>query len=354
MSATAGGPDAAPTTPAMSHGGARTMGLGDTVLDFSTSINPLGMHPAVHRRILESADDAVDYPDARSRALEEAAAAYVGVPAGMVVAGNGATELIHNICRHVAGRTVVVPSPGFGEYAAAAALCGSAVSSYPAYPNGLPRSIPANGCVFVCNPSNPAGMLLGRRHILEAASAAANAGSMLVVDECFTEMTPGRDESVAPHTRRYGNMVVLRSLTKSFGLAGLRVGYCIADPAISAEMRRIRMPWSVNALAQAAGIEALAHPEHLEAARHMIRREVGRLHDTMEGMPGISPRRTDANYLVARTEAPAPDVVGRLLGLNVLVRDCSSFGMGHHIRISARTPDKNKILLEALGRSCRA
>ena len=351
MSATASGPAAAPP---MDHGGARTMGLGHTVLDFSTSINPLGMHPAVRRRILESADDAVDYPDARSGALEEAAAAYAGVPAEMVVAGNGATELIHNICRYAAGRPVAVPSPGFGEYAAAAALCGSAVSSYPAYPNGLPSSIPPNGCVFVCNPSNPAGILLDRRRILEAASAAADAGSILVVDECFTEMTPGRDESVAPHIRRHDNMVVLRSLTKSFGLAGLRVGYCIADPAMSAELRRIRIPWSVNALAQAAGIEALAHPEHLEAARRMIRREVGRLHGAMEGMPGVSPHNTDANYLVARTEESAPDMVRRLLGLNVLVRDCSSFGMGHHIRISAKTPDKNKILLEALGRSCRA
>ena len=351
MSATAGGPAA---TPIMNHGGARTMGLGPAVLDFSTSINPLGMHPSVRRRILESADDAVDYPDASSRALEEAAAAYAGVPAEMVVAGNGATELIHNICRYVAGRNVAVPSPGFGEYAAAASLCGSAVSSYPAYPNGLPGHIPPNGCAFVCNPSNPAGALLERCRILEAASAASDAGSMLVVDECFTEMTPGRDESVAPHVGRHGNMVVLRSLTKSFGLAGLRVGYCIADPAISAELRRIRIPWSVNALAQAAGIEALAHPEHLEATRDTIRREVGRLHGAIEGMPGISPRRTDTNYFVARTEAPAPDMVGRLLELNVLVRDCSSFGMGHHIRISARTPDKNKILLEALEKSCRA
>lgn len=336
----------------MGHGGARTLGLDPSILDFSTSINPLGMPGPVARMLSGAAGHAVDYPDEHARALEYAAAAYAGVSAEMVVAGNGATEIIHNICRYAAGGRVLVPSPGFGEYAAAAELCGSPVGSYE---GGVPSGgMPRNGCVFVCNPSNPVGVLTGRHAILEAASEAARAGSMLVVDECFTEMTPGRDESVAPYAERHKNMVVLRSLTKSFGLAGLRAGYGIADPAVSARLRRIRMPWSVNALAQAAGIESLSHPEHLEAARDVIRRETDRLYRAMLDMDGIEPHRTDANYMVARTTDPAPVVVGRLLEQNILVRDCSSFGMDHHIRISAKTPDKNKILLDALWNVCRA
>lgn len=336
----------------MGHGGARTLGLDPSILDFSTSINPLGMPGPVARMLSGAAGHAVDYPDEHARALEYAAAAYAGVSAEMVVAGNGATEIIHNICRYAAGGRVLVPSPGFGEYAAAAELCGSPVGSYE---GGVPSGgMPRNGCVFVCNPSNPVGVLTGRHAILEAASEAARAGSMLVVDECFTEMTPGRDESVAPYAERHKNMVVLRSLTKSFGLAGLRAGYGIADPAVSARLRRIRMPWSVNALAQAAGIESLSHPEHLEAARDVIRRETDRLYRAMLDMDGIEPHRTDANYMVARTTDPAPVVVGRLLEQNILVRDCSSFGMDHHIRISAKMPDKNKILLDALRNVCRA
>lgn len=336
----------------MSHGGARTLGLDPSILDFSTSINPLGMPEAVVRMLSGAAGYAVDYPDEHARTLERAAASHAGIPADMVVAGNGATEIIHNICRHAAGRRVLVPSPGFGEYAAAAKLCGSPVG---AYEGGVPPSgMPRNGCVFVCNPSSPVGILTGRHTILEAASEAARAGSMLIVDECFIEMTPGRDESVAPYAERHKNMVVLRSLTKSFGLAGLRAGYGIADTAVSARLRRIRIPWSVNALAQAAGVESLLHPEHLKAARDVIRRETDRMYRAMLDMDGIEPHRTDANYMVVRTADPAPVVTGRLLEQNMLVRDCSSFGMDRHVRISVKTPDKNKILLDALRNICRA
>ena len=338
-------------TDTMRHGGARTLGLDPHTLDFSTSINPLGMPEAVARMLSGAANLAVDYPDEHARMLECAAAAYAGISADMVVAGNGATELIHNICRDMPGRRVLVPAPGFGEYAAAARLCGSPVSEYE---GGVPAHMPRNGCVFVCNPSNPTGMLTGRDTILEAASEAARTDSMLVVDECFIEMTPGRDESVVPYAGQHENMVVLRSLTKSFGLAGLRVGYGIADPDISARLRNIRMPWSVNALAQAAGIESLSHPEHLEAARHIIHQETDRLYTAMLDMDGLKPQHTDTNYMVAGTADPAPVVVERLLEQNILVRDCSSFGMDHHIRISAKTPDKNKILLDALRNVCRA
>ena len=338
----------------MRHGGARTMGLGGNTADFSTSVNPLGMHPAALRAIRAAAAEAADYPDADARALEEAAASYLGVPAEAVVAGNGATEIIHNVCRHTAGRQTMVPDPGFGEYAAAAKACGSPVSSYAASPNGTPHDMPRNCCVFVCNPSSPAGRLMPKDAILEAAAAARDADSLLIVDECFIEMTPGRDESVASRAGLHPGMVVLRSLTKSFGMAGLRAGYCVADPNLASRLREIRMPWSVNALAQAAGVEALARPEYLESTRAAIRRGVDGLQRAMRDMRGIQPHRTDANYFVARTEDPAPAVVGRLLKRNVLVRDCTSFGMGHHIRIATKSPAKNEILLEALRESCRA
>lgn len=327
------------------------MGLND-VLDFSTSVNPLGMHHAVRRRILDSIDEATQYPDAAARTLEKNIASYMRVHSDWVVAGNGATEIIHNICRILAGQNTMAPSPGFGEYGVAASLCGSAVSTYDAYPNGLPESIPPDCCVFVCNPSNPAGELLNHNNILEMCSEAADVGSTLVVDECFIEMTPGRDESIIPYIREYDNVVVLRSLTKSFGLAGLRVGYCIAGHALSTELRRIRIPWSVNALGQAAAVEALAHQEHLKYTHDVIRREVGKMYHTINDMAGITALHTDANYFVARTRLSAPDIVRRLLNHKILVRDCSSFGMDHHIRISVKTHDKNKILLDALKKVC--
>lgn len=327
------------------------MGLGDGILDFSTSVNPLGMHPAALEAIHTTAEQAGDYPDAHARALEESAASYANVTAETVVAGNGATEIIHNICRHVAGRDVLVPSPGFAEYAAAAKLCGSPVLLYPASPNGIP-DIPQNCCVFVCNPSNPAGQLLDRHLILDAAAVAADANSLLIVDECFIEMTPDRNESVVPHIGMHPNMVVIRSLTKSFGLAGLRAGYCISGPELASRLRHIRMPWSVNVLAQVAGMQALAHPGYLKDTQDAIRYGVDMLQRSMFDIDGIEPHHTHANYFVARTTKPATDVTELLLKMNILVRNCTSFGMDHHIRIATKSPTKNKILLEGLRKSC--
>ena len=343
------------------HGGARTMGLGPDIIDFSASVNPLGMHPAVRETLAGSLDTAVEYPDANAAALESALAGYVGTAPDLVVAGNGATEIIHNICRMVAGSPVLVPAPTFGEYAAAARLCGSSVEHFHTMDlsEDAPRfaeAIPKGGCVFVCNPANPTGRLAPSGTILEIVKAAADASSVVVVDECFVEMTPGRNESVARQTALRDNLIVLRSMTKSFGLAGLRVGYAVADPAVSSRLRDLRATWSLNALAQVAGTEALKHTGHIAEALSLISDEVPYLSGVMDGAAGIHPYETDTNYILARTDAEASTVQGRLLKHGMLVRDCSSFeGLdSHHIRVSVRTRRENTILAGRLPKSCRA
>lgn len=342
------------------HGGARTMGLGPDVVDFSASINPLGMHPAVRKVLAGSLDDAVEYPDANAVRLEEALAAYAGTDPEMVVAGNGATEIIHNLCRRLAGSPVVVPAPTFGEYAAAARLCGSRVKSFrtmdmAADTVAFAEAIPKDGCAFVCNPANPSGRLIPGQAITEMAKAAADASAVIVVDECFIEMTPGRNESVAGRASRHPNMVVLRSMTKSFGLAGLRAGYCIANPAISDALRSLRAPWSVNALAQAAGIEALKHPGHIRDALEVVSRETPYLRGAMLEAGGMHPYDTDTNYILAKVQGRSADIQRRLLRQGVLVRDCADFeGLGdNHIRVSVRTRWENTILADAIAESCR-
>ena len=261
----------------------------------------------------------------------------------------------------VAGSPVLVPAPTFGEYAAAARLCGSSVEHFPTMDmsDDAPRFaevIPKGGCVFVCNPANPTGRLTPAGTILEIVKAAADASSVVVVDECFIEMTPGRDESVARQAALHGNLIVLRSMTKSFGLAGLRVGYAMADPGTSGRLRDLRATWSVNALAQVAGTEALRHAGHITKALSLISEEVPYLTDIMDGAAGIRPYETDTNYILARTDAESSTVQGRLLKHNMLVRDCSSFeGLdNHHIRVSVRTRRENTILAGRLPKSCRA
>ena len=259
--------------------------------------------------------------------------------------GNGATELIHNICRYTAGRRILVPAPGFGEYAAAAELCGSPVGSYE---GGVPSGgMPRNSCVFVCNPSNPVGVLTGRHTILEAASEAARVDSMLIVDECFIEMTPGCDESVVPYAERHKNMVVLRSLTKSFGLAGLRAGYCIADPTISAILRRIRMPWSVNALGAGRRYRITLAPRTPGGGPGCDTPGDGEPVPgpwlTWTGLNRIAP--TPTTWWYAPPIRP-PLSWGGFWSKTYWCGIAPASAWNHHIRISVKTPDKNKILLD--------
>lgn len=337
------------------HGGIRSLGLDPDTIDFSVNINPLGMHPVVAQRVIETVHESAEYPDTAAAMLEEALSVYAGVEPDMVVAGNGATEIIYNICRIMQGGTILVVDPAFGEYAAAARLSGANVRSIQDGEITGDRNRYADAarscrCAFVCNPTNPTGRLTDRDVILEMASSAPD--TIMVVDECFMELAV-RDESVLPSVP--DNVVVLRSLTKSFGLAGLRVGYCIAPPDLARRLRLYRIPWSINVIAQTAGIEAIRHTSHLVAGRKLIRKEVAYITDAMLSTDGIEPYPTDANYILARTVQTGRTVQERFLQLGMLVRDCSDFeGLdSHHIRIGVRQRWENRLLVMMLEHACQ-
>lgn len=335
------------------------MGFGEDIIDFSVSTNPLGIHQAVADVIRDAMREVVEYPDADAVRLESELARYAGVSPQSVVAGNGATEIIHNLCRIMPEGPVLVSAPTFGEYASAAHLCGLGVRhvhtidvAYDA--QGFIEAVDGSVCVFVCNPANPAGSLIPKSVVAQIISAASDANATILVDECFMEMS-SRNESVMGQVSHHDNMILLRSMTKSFGLAGLRAGYCITHPETADKLRRIRIPWSVNGMAQTAGIVALQHPEHVQAGRDHAQQEISYIQDTIRHAPGIKLYHTDANYMLIRTEAQAHIVQRRLLKHNILVRDCSSFeGLdSHHIRIGVKRRREDTILAKLLKHTCR-
>ena len=370
-----GGPHSAPA-PARARDGAPRGGRrprpAPPPLDFSSSVSPLGPPPAAAAAMARAAAGpaARVYPDPESSLLREALAGYAGAgsPSNVVV-GCGATEIIYNFCRAFAARRarVLVQAPSFGEYEAAARLAGAAPPirlasmDLAADLDRFAEAIPRNGCAFVCTPNNPTGGMLSPRQVLGLASAAADASAMLLVDECFVELADGPGggpaESAAPAAPRRPGMVVLRSLTKSFGLAGARVGYAVCGARTAAILSRIKVPWSVSGPAQAGALEALRHAGHVERARRLVSRERDVLVRGIDGTAGLecvgSPR---ANFVLVRTARPAADVRSALLGRGILVRDCSSFvGLGprggrsaHHIRVAVRAPAENKRLVAAL------
>ena len=252
------------------HGGLdaaelRSLGLRPAdVLDFSSNINPLGPSKRV-RRAAEEVDLSA-YPDRHSFELREVLAARLEVGIGSLMVGNGSTELIHIIARARLrpGDRCLVFGPTFGEYERAAAIAGAEVHIFQAEAtDGFRWSMDdadrtvrqvRPSLVFLCNPNNPTGVYLNR-DCLEWISSALGESGLLVLDDAYAPFADAQWDSLP--LLGCGNVAILRSMTKDHGLAGVRLGYMVADPAVVSAVRRLQPAWSVNAVAQAVGIAAL-------------------------------------------------------------------------------------------------
>lgn len=324
------------------------------ILDFSSNVNPLGF-PSVVKKSLNLTKISI-YPDHDSTKLKQKLAKYLKIPIDYITVGNGATEIIYDFCRATINRTqVLIAVPTFSEYESASRLCGAKPQFFismdlTADLEKFMQKIPRNGLVFLCNPNNPTGKLIPKRIILQIIKSAKAKSTTVFVDECFMELAMPQNQSIIDLVPRFENLFVLRSLTKSFGLAGLRLGYGVGNKALVSILGRIKIPWSVNGLAQEAGIVALDYEAFLAKTQRLIKKESKFLIDSISRMDGFSCYDTDTNFILIKTRQSSKILQKKLLHQNILVRDCSNFrGLdSHHIRIAVRTHKENQKLVSAL------
>lgn len=337
------------------HGGRRSVGADSAVVDFSSSVNPLGP-PASISHILQNLSLVADYPDPESSLLVQDIAAHIGVPRESIVVGNGAIELIYNYCLAFvrSGTPVLIPVPTFQEYEAACRLHGSIPSHFKTVSlsgdmDKFKLQIPENGCIFMCNPNNPTGELVPREQILSLVRYARGISSMVFLDECFMELAVS-DESAAGHVGRNDNLVVLRSMTKSFGMPGLRLGYAVAPARMASILRKVQIPWSVNLLAQEAARAAMADKRHLESSKRVIQKEYRYLRSKISKLGGFKCYDSSANFILIRVPCDSGTLRQNLYAKKILVRDCGSFaGLdSRHIRVAVRKHRDNVRLVRAL------
>lgn len=346
---------------ACSHGGVYSVNPRLVKVDCSSSINPLGTPLKAIAAIQKGAKSlAPMYPDPECRELKKSLSRYlrIGDPEWISV-GNGAMEIIYWFAQAFAkGSRVVIPAPTFCEYELASHKSGAEVTFVPLHNFELDadeviEKARGAGAVFLCNPNNPTGMLStkGIRKVIEN----IDSSTKILLDECFIELVDEPDtNSMIGMIEKFDNLVILRSLTKSFGLAGLRVGYSICNPALAEKLSANRIPWNVNGLAQAAGVAALAADRmHLPRARAIIKKERKFLHDSIGRLKSFKPLRSDANYflihLQGRNSTQFRDALLKKTG--VLVRDCSTFtGMegSQYVRVAVKSHMENLHLLKAL------
>jgi L-threonine-O-3-phosphate decarboxylase len=327
----------------------------EDVADFSVSTNPLGPSPAALAAARRA--DLARYPDRSCGALRRALAAQFAVDEDELLIGNGSAELIWllAIAYLRPGDRAFVLEPTFGEYAAAARLLGAELTEWRAAARddfridvgaaaaAIQQARPR--LAFVCNPNNPTGRWLTRADLEQLLEGLG--GGLLVVDEAYLELA-GQD-SPALSLMGSDRLVLLRSMTKDYGLAGLRLGYAIASRAIVQVLAAAQPPWSVNAAAQAAGLAALADPEHVAAGRRAAAEARAHLAPRLAAL-GYRSLPSTANFWLVEV-GDAAGLRARLLRHRIVVRDCTSFGLPGHIRLAARPrPECDRLLaaLEAL------
>ncbi|HBA88959.1 MAG TPA: threonine-phosphate decarboxylase [Geobacter sp.] len=347
------------------HGGnvfaaARSLGIPpDRIIDFSASINPLGMAPGVREALAGCFERLLHYPDKGAAELKEQLAAYHAVDAGEIAVANGSTELIHLLPRVVRGRRGLIVAPAFAEYAFALERSGWEVDYFTLRADdGFALSLPAlqekvaAGCdmLFLCNPANPTGALLPTRDIRAIIEMCDRSGTFLVLDEAFIDFCEA--ESAKQLIRQCQRGILLRSMTKFFAIPGLRLGYAIAARETIEAIAALQDPWSVNTAAQVAGIASLKDADYCRRTREYIDRERERFAAGLAQLPGVKVFPGRANYLLVqlRDGMTAGELRERLVPEGVLIRDCGNFqGLdGRFFRVAVRRREENEVLLELL------
>jgi histidinol-phosphate aminotransferase len=349
----------APYTPGQSIQEIRKAYQLSHVIKLASNENPLGTSPLVQRTIAKEAASVFRYPRSGSPELLRELSCALGVDPDRLIAGNGSDELIDLLLR-VVGRpgenNVVLLEPSFSIYRMQAELSGLDVRRVPLNPDfsfpwtALEQSVDERtACVFLTNPDNPSGHATSAQRILRFA-ARLPSQALLVVDEAYIDFAED-PENLSPLTRieETDNLVLLRTFSKLYGLAGLRLGYGIMPPWLAELIQRIKLPFSVNIVAEKAGVAALKDTVFRSMTRETVldeRRELsGRLADL-----GCRVYSSQANFLMFQPQMKAQTLHQRLLEKGIILRPLGSYGLPDHLRVSIGREDENRAFLEALER----
>jgi threonine-phosphate decarboxylase len=334
----------------------------EDLLDFSSSVNPLGSSPKAIEAVKNSLEQISIYPDSTSELLREAiASSFKGVRSSNVVVGNGSTELIYLFTEAFLEKreTALIPAPTFGEYENAVRKAGGEPRHIKlgqglcVEPKAFMREMKSTKIVFLCNPNNPTGSLASSDVLVEILEAAFEKDVLVFLDENFLEFVDEEKQfSLIDKIDDCPNLFVLRSFTKGFGLTGLRVGYGIGSEDTINVLSNAKIPWNVNCLAQIAALAALADVEHLKKCRELVRIERAFLTRELSRIRSFKLYPADANFLLINIKESgftAAQFTKELLKQGILIRDCSSFrGLDdYHIRVAVKTRQENERLLEA-------
>ena len=334
----------------------RELGL-KRVVKLASNENPLGASPKALAELRRALKDTALYPEGASPLLRRALAAAHGVAYGQVIVGNGSDEIIRLLCVAMLGPEdeVVCARHAFILFKQQAMLMGAGVVEVPMrdYTHDLEamaRAVnPRTKLVFVASPNNPTGTY-NTEGQLEALLEALPPQVVLILDEAYVqyaEAAPGYPRSLPALTRRHPNLIVLRTFSKAYGLAGLRVGYGVGDAGLVAWLDRIRMPFNVALPSQRAALAALGDAAFVRRGVAANAKERAALFGALRAA-GLKPLASATNFLFCECPVAGRELFQRLLRRGVIVRPLDEYGLPRHVRISVGSASQNRFLLGAL------
>lgn len=327
------------------------------VVKMASNENPLGTSPVAVQALKRAAEQAFRYPRSGNPELAEAIGRHLGVPAARVVTGNGSDEVIDLLLRAVArpGQdNIVAFSPCFSIYETQSRLCGVELRQAPLKDDfsfdfeGLLKLVDAGtAAVFVTNPDNPSGHAVKAGELVALAKRLPER-TLFVVDEAYVDFAePESDYTILPYLSELPRLVVMRTFSKLYGLAGLRVGYGVMHQDLADYFYRIKLPFSVNLLAEAAAKAALSDVSFVQASLEVVREGRKLLARELADM-GCQVWPSQANFLMFRPVKPAKDVFEALLAKGVIIRPLGSYGRPDLLRVSIGNAEENALFLQTI------
>ena len=349
------------------HGGniyklAKELGVAPAeITDMSSNLNPLGPPEGLMEHLASKLSTIVSLPEVDAGHIKGLLADRYGIDPATILAGNGTTEFIYAIPRALGTRRALIVGPTYADYRDACEMYGAEAdffvsqkeNAFCTTPQDIAEATDGYDTVFLCNPNNPTGTMVAASEI--KAMAESRPDVRFVIDESYL---PFACDSFAESTARYGleNVVVLNSMSKVFRIPGLRVGFLMAPESLIAEFAKFVLPWSVNAMAQAAVSFILSGGAEIDAflstTRIFVKGEKDRFVAALDAMPGIVPYGAETYFVICELEAPntAAGLWAALAEQGILIRDCTNFvGLeGEFVRFSLKEKETNTRVLALL------
>jgi len=340
----------------------RELGLTD-VIKMASNENPLGPSAMAAEAIRRAAGDVNFYPENSGFYLVRALSEKLGFPAESIVLGRGCSEVIELAVRTFVepGDEVIAAHPSFLVYGLATQIAGGEFVRVPLTSDqrhdvdALAAAVTKRTKIlFVCNPNNPTGTAIGQSEVDRLMSAVPD-DVVVFFDEAYYEYVTRPDfPRTLPLVAAGRNVIVGRTFSKIYGLAGLRVGFGVTTPEIADYMNRARPPFNTSSVAQAGALAALSDTEHAERSARLSREGKEYLYARFEQL-GVKYVPTEANFIVFDSGADGSSVVRELMQRGVIVRQMTSFGMEPpYVRVTIGTPEQNERFADALGEVLRA